>query len=151
MTEIKEIVALLEPVGAWQAVMCALTCGLITEGVKRILDAGIGREQRKASLVISIALMAAPIAIGVVYALVVPFVPTAILDFLDAREVTGWQRLVGLGAWGFFCGSFGNWAYLVAKTLKRKRLEQLGAPRAGNSRRGSTSARSAGCGGSRDC
>lgn len=145
------IIELAEPIGAWQVVLCALTCGLLTEGLKRLLDTVLGREFRRASPAITLALTAAPLVFGVAYALVVPFVPTAILDFLDAREVTGWQRLVGLGAWGFFCGSFGNWAYLVAKTLKRKRLEQLGAPRAGNSRRGSTSARSAGCGGSRDC
>lgn len=123
------ILELVEPIGVWQVVLCAMTCGLLTEGLKRLLDTALGRERRKTSPAITLVLTAAPLVIGVAYALVVPFVPTAILDFLDAREVTGWQRLVGLGAWGFFCGSFGNWAYLVVRTLKRKRLEQLGGAR----------------------
>lgn len=116
----------LTAVGAWQAAVCAFVCGALTEAIKRQLDLRLGREARKADERITYWLWLSPMIIGVLYALVVPLHPPAILDYLDAQKLSTPARSVGLAAWGFACGAFGNFAYLFAEEQKRRKLGKGG-------------------------
>lgn len=107
----------LELMYGWQALLCAVACTGVAQLVKTILDLTMGAEKRKANRwVTRLVLPLIPIVAGMLYGLLVPFRPEALIAFVAEHADDAWGYL-GYSVWGGACGQFSAYLYTHVKKL----------------------------------
>lgn len=120
---------------SWQAILIAVAATGITQLIKTVVDitvgkkalsrlqaaapdlvldmppGAVGKEKRQDNVWINrLLLPMAPIAVGAVFAVVVPARPDVIVAYVTAHEV-GWTQYLIYAAWGAACGQFSSYVY----------------------------------------
>lgn len=102
---------------SWQAILCALASNAGTQLLKSILDLKMSKEKRNASKRIHILLQVSPLILGAVYAMIIPWLPEPMLDYLADHDFQGHRVLLGRAAWGAACGQFAAFIFDKVKGM----------------------------------
>lgn len=110
----------LELMYGWQAVLCAVACVGVTKLVKTVIDLSMGEEKRKGSKWINkVVLPVTPVMIGLVYAMLVPLRPEALIEYVGVNVEGRILQTVAYGAWGAACGQFSTMIHGKLKDFLR--------------------------------
>lgn len=127
----------------WEALLCAATCTGMTQLVKTIIDVAtgnaaeaatptvkdmvkVGKALRQRNIIVNrFVLPMTPIAVGALYALLVPARPAAILEYVAEHNI-GWTAYLVYAAWGASCGQFADYIWTKVKDLVQARASTLG-------------------------
>jgi hypothetical protein len=113
----------LELLYGWQALLCAFAANGVTQFVKTVLDLVIGKDERRSIRWLNrLMLPATPIILGAIYAMLVPWLPEPMTEYLAAHNIQGVSELIGRAAWGAACGQFAAFLFdRVKETLRATR------------------------------
>lgn len=106
----------LDLIYCWQALLVAVACVGVTQLIKTVIDATMGKERRRNSVVLTrFVLPMAPIVIGVIVAVLVPVRPEVLIDYVQARVTNTWGELSTYALWGGACGQFADYIFTKVK------------------------------------
>lgn len=107
---------------SWQALVLALAVSGTVHFIKTVLDAKMGVEKRKANTMVTrVVLPVLGLAVGVVYANLVPVRPEVIIEYVVTHKSTWGHPWAGevatYGAWGAGVGQFADYVFTKVKRL----------------------------------